>query len=209
MISMRVAFIVMIVLITAMIPGYVYAADFEITPFAGYTWGGDFTEETTGTKLAVDETSNYGIMLDIKQTDDSQIELYYSHQSTRLHTESSGFYTGTPLFDLNIDYIHIGGTYGMASGKVKPFVVGTLGATYMAPKGEGLDSVTKFSLGLGGGVKIFFTDHLGMRFEGRWFGTLFDGSGQAFCASSGQCLIKVQGDVFSQFVANAGIVFAF
>jgi opacity protein-like surface antigen len=209
MISIRVAFIVTISLVSLVIPAYVYAADFEITPFAGYTWGGDFKDETTGTKLGVDETSNYGIMLDINQNNDSQIELYYSHQSTRLHTESNGFYAGTPLFDLNINYIHIGGTYGMDSGKVKPFVVGTLGVTYMDPKGEGLDSVTKFSLGLGGGVKIFFTDHLGMRFEGRWFGTLFDGSGEAFCASSGQCLIKVQGDVFSQFVANAGLVFAF
>jgi opacity protein-like surface antigen len=209
MIFMHIAFIVVVALIMAVTPGYGHAADFEIIPFVGYTWGGDFKDETTGTKLGVDETSNYGIMLDINQSNDSQIELYYSHQSTRLHTESNGFYTGTPLFDLNINYIHIGGTYGMDSGKLKPFVVGTLGVTYMDPKGEGLDSATKFSLGLGGGVKIFLTDHLGMRFEGRWFGTLFDGSGEAFCASSGQCLIKVRGDVFSQFVANAGLVFAF
>ncbi len=205
---MRIALFAMMALIAAAIPGYVFAADFEITPFAGYTWGGEFKEETTGTTLTVDENTSYGIMLDIKQTEDSQIEIYYSRQSTRLQAKSSEFYAGTPLFDMDIDYIHIGGTYGTASGKVKPFVVGTLGVTHMAPKGEGLDSVTKFSLSLGGGAKIYFTDHLGMRIEGRWFGTLFDGSGQAFC-SSGQCLIKVQGDVFSQFVANAGIFVAF
>ena len=44
----------------------------------------------------------------------------------------------------------------MGEGKLRPFVVGTLGVTYMAPKGAGLDSVTKFSLGLGGGAKILF-----------------------------------------------------
>ncbi len=117
-------------------------------------------------------------------------------------------FTSTSLFDLDIDYYHIGGTALMGEGKLRPFVVGTLGVTYMAPKGEGLDSVTKFSLSLGGGAKIYFTDHIGLRLEGRWFGTFFDGSGQAFC-SSGQCLIKVQGDVFSQFVANAGIIIGF
>jgi opacity protein-like surface antigen len=201
-------FLATLVLMATAIPGYVFASDFEITPFAGYTWGGEFTDTTTGDKLTVNENSNYGIMLDFKQTDESQIELYYSRQATRLQTKASGFYTGTPLFDLDIDYIHIGGTALMGEGKVKPFVVGTLGVTYMAPKGAGLDSATKFSLSLGGGAKILFSDHIGLRLEGRWFGTFFDGSGQAFC-SSGQCLIKVQGDVFSQFVANAGIIFAF
>jgi opacity protein-like surface antigen len=190
------------------------AAGIEITPFAGYTGGGEFTASgdsgtgtTTSTTLKVDETSSYGIMVDINQPDGSQIELYYSRQPTRLKAQNDLF-SGNPLFDLDIDYIHIGGTYGTATGKVKPFVVGTLGATYMSPKGEGLDSVTKFSLSLGGGVKLFFTDHVGLRLEGRWFGNFFDGSGSAFC-SNGSCAIKVQGDVFSQFVANAGLILAF
>ena len=206
--TMRTVLFTAIMLIAAAAPGYVFASDFEITPFIGYTWGGEFTEETTGNKLTVNENSNYGIMLDFKQTDETQIELYYSHQPTKLESKASGFYSGTPLFDLDIDYFHIGGTALMGEGKVRPFVVGTLGATYMAPKGEGLDSVTKFSLSLGGGAKILITDHIGLRLEGRWFGTFFDGSGSAFC-SSGQCLIKVQGDVFSQFVANAGVIIGF
>ncbi len=206
--SIRIVFLATIVLIAAAVPGYIYAADFEITPFAGYTWGGEFQDSTTGTKLSVDEKASYGIMLDFKQTDDSQIELYLSRQATRLQAKQSNAFTSTPLFDLDIDYIHIGGTYGTDSGKVKPFIVGTLGVTHFVPKGEGLDSATKFSLSLGGGARIFFTDRIGLRLEGRWFGTLFDGSGQAFC-SSGQCLIKVQGDLFSQFVANAGVIVTF
>jgi len=80
--------------------------------------------------------------------------------------------------------------------------------TRMSPQGVDLDSETKFSLSLGGGVKMLITDHFGLRLEGRWLGTFFDGSGQAFC-TSGQCLIKIEGDVFSQFVANAGVVIAF
>jgi opacity protein-like surface antigen len=204
----RKMFLAALVLMATAIPGYVFAADFEITPFAGYTWGGEFIDTQTGDKLTASENSSYGVMLDFKSTNESQIELYFSRQATRLVQKSSTF-TGTSLFDLNIDYYHIGGTALMGEGKVKPFVVGTLGATRMAPTGSDNEAVTKFSLGLGGGVKILFTDNIGLRLEGRWFGTLFDGSGQAFCSSGGQCLIKVQGDVFSQFVANAGIIIGF
>ena len=51
-------------------------------------------------------------------------------------------------------------------------------------------------------------DEVGIRLDGRWFGTLFNGSGTAFC-SEGKCLVEVQGDVLSQFTANAGVIVAF
>jgi hypothetical protein len=188
------------------------AADFEVTPFAGYTMGGEFSNAATGNTLSFDDTSSYGIMVDFKQAVDQQggepwIELYYSRQQTRLKADQ-GLFVGNPLFDVNVEYYHIGGTYSQATGKVKPFAVGTLGATHMVPKGEGLHSETKFSLSLGGGVKMYLTEHVGIRLDARWFGTLFNGSGSAFC-SSGTCLINVQGDVLSQYVVNAGVILAF
>jgi len=203
----RPALLVVVVLMAAFFPLPAFAGNYEITPFVGYTAGGEFSDSETGTTLKVDETSNYGIMVDIKQDEQTQIELYFSRQATRLKTDSGPF-TGEPLFDLDIEYYHVGGTYGTGTGKVKPFMVGTLGATHMDPKGAGLDSETKLSLSLGGGVKLFATDRVGLRLEGRWFGTLFNGSGSAFC-SSGACAIHVEGDLFSQFVANAGLIIAF
>jgi hypothetical protein len=183
------------------------AADFEVTPFAGYTMGGDFTNASTGNTLSFDDTSSYGIMLDIRQAEEAWIELYFSRQQTKLRADQGAFY-GDPLFDVNVEYYHIGGTYSQATGKVKPFVVGTLGATHMVPKGEGLHSETKFSLSLGGGVKMYLTEHVGIRLDARWFGTLFNGGGSAFC-SNGACLVTVQGDVLSQFAVNAGVILAF
>ena len=207
--TIRIVFLSAIVLIWAAVPGYVYAANFELTPFAGYTWGGQFSDSVTSTTLEVKETNNYGVMLDIKQDEQSQIELYISRQASQLKA-SNALFTGNPLFDLDIEYYHIGGTYAPSAdpGKVRGFLVGTLGATHMVPQGSGLDSLTKFSLSLGGGVKLYATDRIGLRLEGRWFGTLFDGSGSAFC-TSGTCAINVQGDLFSQFVANAGLIVAF
>jgi hypothetical protein len=203
----RLAALAAMTLLASLFPLPAIAMDIEITPFAGYTWGGEFSDTVTGTTLKVDETANYGVMVDFKQDEQSQIELYFSRQATQLKA-NGGLFTRNPLFDLNIDYYHVGGTYGMDSGKVRPFVVGTLGATHMVPKGPGLDALTKLSLSLGGGVKLFATDRVGLRLEGRWFGTLFNGSGSAFC-SSGACAINVQGDLFSQFVTNAGVFITF
>ncbi len=183
------------------------AAQFEITPFAGFTWGGTFTDSVTGTTLRADDTKSYGLMLDFQIDERTQYELYVSRQATRLRTDKGPF-TGNPLFDLDIEYYHIGGTYTEAEGKVKPYVVGGLGATHMVPQGPGLNAETKFSFDLGGGVKLQATEHIAFRLEGRWFGTLFNGSGAVFC-SNGVCAVNVQGDLFSQFVANAGVSFGF
>ena len=199
-------------LMAALFPFSAAAADIEVTPFAGYTAGGEFTDAVTGKSLSFDDTSSYGIMVDFKQPMNSEggeswIEVYYSRQQTSLRADQGPFF-GNPLFDVNIEYFHLGGTYGMATGKVKPFLVGTFGATHMTPTGEGLHGETKFSLSLGGGVRMYLTEHVGIRLDARWFGTLFNGSGSAFC-SGGACAINVQGDMFSQFVANGGIIVAF
>jgi opacity protein-like surface antigen len=194
-------------LAAAQVPQPADAAQFEITPFAGHTWGGEFTDSVTGNTLKVDETANYGLMVDVEKDDRSQYELYMSRQSTQLKTDG-GLFTGKPLFDLDIWYVHIGGTYTEAEGRMKPFVAGGLGVTYMDPKGPGLSAETKFSFNLGVGVKLQATEHIGLRLEGRWFGTLFNGGGSVFC-SNGACALNVQGDLFSQFVANAGVSFAF
>ncbi len=183
------------------------AAQFEITPFAGLTWGGTFSDSVTGTTLRADDTTSYGLMLDIQKDERAQYELYISRQATRLRTDQGPF-TGNPLFDLDIEYYHIGGTYTEAEGRVKPYVVGGLGATHMVPKGPGLNAETKFSFNLGGGVKLQATERIGFRLEARWFGTLFNGGGAVFCAN-GACAVNVQGDLFSQVVANAGVSFGF
>lgn len=183
------------------------AGNVEITPFAGYTWGGDVTEVRTGSTLGLRDASSYGFAIDFRQQEESWAELYLSRQQTGLQT-NGGLLSGRKTLDVDIDYYHIGGTYSEATGKIKPYAVGSLGATYFNPDGEALSSDTKFSLSLGGGVKFYLTEHMGLRLEGRWFGTLVGGGGGIFCYN-GACMFTVQGDVLSQFTTNAGLIFAF
>jgi opacity protein-like surface antigen len=180
----------------------------ELTPFAGFRFGGQFTDNTTGLDLDVDEGGSFGLILGLQATHETDYELFYSFQKTTLQGE--GLFAGEPLFDLTIHYLHIGGTYLFPGERVRPFIGGGLGLTYFSPDGPGLDSEIDFSFSLGGGVKIPVSKKVGLRLEGRGFLTILPDNTDIFCVSSGgaACAVRVQGDVFGQVELLAGISFS-
>jgi opacity protein-like surface antigen len=180
---------------------------FEITPFAGFRFGGSFEDNTTGADLKVGESGSFGLILGLRDTPETHYELFYSFQRTELR--GSGTFGGVPLFDLDIHYLHLGGTYEFQSETVRPFISGGVGLTFLDPSGAGLDSSTNFSMSLGGGVKIPFSSRVGMRLEGRGYLTVLPNSTEIFCVSSGgvACAVRVTGDVLGQFELLAGVYF--
>jgi opacity protein-like surface antigen len=180
----------------------------EVTPYAGYTIGGSFEDNTTGTSLDVKEGGSLGLVLGLPDTPDTQYELFYGFQRTKV--TGGGTFGGETLFDLDIHYLHLGGTYMFSREKVRPFVSGGLGLTHFVPSGSGMNSKTYFSVSLGGGAKIPVSEHVGLRLEARGFMTILPDSTEIFCVSSGgaACAVKVQGDVLGQFLLLAGITFS-
>jgi opacity protein-like surface antigen len=178
-----------------------------ITPFTGYRFGGSFEDNTTGLDLDVDDGESFGLILGLQATQESDYELFYSFQKTELKGE--GVLSGEPLFDLDIHYLHIGGTYLFPGERMRPFIGGGLGLTYFSPDGPGLDSEIDFSLSLGAGVTIPISKRVGLRFEGRGFLTVLPDNTDIFCVSSGgaACAVRVQGDVFGQVLLLGGITF--
>jgi hypothetical protein len=181
----------------------------EITPFAGFRFGGGFKDDATGVDLPVGERESFGLILNVRADHETQYELFYGLQKTEL--KGRGLFAGEPLFDLDIHYLHIGGTYLFTGEAVRPFLSGGLGLTFLVPDGPGLDAKTRFSLSLGGGAKIPISKGLGLRFEGRGFLTVLPDGTEIFCISSGGafCDVRVQGDVLAQFELLAGISFGF
>lgn len=180
----------------------------EVTPYAGYAIGGNFEDNTTGATLDVKEGGSFGLVLGMPDTPETQYELFYGFQRTKV--TGGGTFGGDTLFDLDIHYLHLGGTYLFPGEKVRPFLSGGLGATHFVPHGSGLDQKTYFSLSLGGGAKIPISGHVGLRLEGRGFLTILPDSTEIFCVSSGgvACNVKVQGDVLGQLLLMAGITFS-
>jgi len=177
----------------------------EITPFTGYQIGGELDDAVTGATLELKETSNFGFILGFgKEGSGTQTEIYFSRQETEI--EGSGAFSSASLFDMDVDYYHIGGSVVVnETENLKPFIAASLGATHFRPRGAGVSSQTDFSFGIGGGAKYFLTDRVGLRAEVRAMGTLLERDSAAFCAG-GNCLVVGSSEVLWQFNAILGLI---
>ncbi len=178
----------------------------EVAPFIGHVYGGSFEDANTLSTFEVQDAPSYGLMLDFDTEPDKQIEVFLSRQDTRL--TATGTFTGNPLFDLTIDYYHIGGLYMLPDyDRVRPFVSGTFGLTRMAPDRADLTTENRFSISLGGGAKIFFNKSVGLRFDVRGIYTALNADTDIFC--SGGCAIKVVSSGFVQTELSAALMMRF
>jgi opacity protein-like surface antigen len=179
----------------------------EVAPFTGHRFGGSFVDSVSAASLEVADTAAFGLVLDFDLEPDKQIEVLLSRQNSHL-SSNDPLFTPNPLFDLTIDYYHIGGLFMLPVGdRVRPFLTGTFGLTRMDPKPADLTTENRFSLSLGGGAKIFFTKNLGLRFDLRGIYTSLNANTEVFC--SGGCTIKVNSSGFVQTEASAALMMRF
>ncbi len=180
----------------------------EITPILGYRGGGEFIDTVDNTKHTTSSSEMYGLIISGEPYDRGKtLELYYSHQSSEIRSINTPNSTSVNI-PLSIDYLHFGGTAPITDeDKLKTFVSGGLGFTYMSPDLSGLESDLRASLSLGIGLKMPITERIAFRLESRLLATLFNSNSSIFC--SGGCTIKVNGSAFYQGEVFAGLAFKF
>ena len=168
-----------------------------ITLYAGYQFGGSFTDSTTNQSIDVREGGSYALSLDFPLDASSEFQIFYGHQSTEFTPWS--YPTSA---DLRVDYLHIGGTYYPEEAVRGVYVVGGIGATRMTPAAEGLDPVTRLSLNIGVGYLLPLTRNLGVRFEARGLATMLGNNVAVFC--SGGCVAHLTGSGVLQGLLQIG-----
>ena len=194
-------------LIAVLVPSSTNAEGLDVVVFTGLRGGGEFEVVDTGADLTLNEAQTLGIVVDKQTQKGTYYEFYYSKQPTKL--TSSDPFSSDSQFDVDVEYLHFGGK-SYINKEDGTFLVGTIGATHFDPKTAGLDSETKFSLGLGTGIEFGGDSNIGLRLEGRAFGTFLDSSGAIFCGgSSGGCTIITTSSVLWQLELNVGLVFRF
>jgi len=184
--------------------------NFEITPYGAYRFGGGFEETTGNSSIEVDDDNSYGLIFNARHSPMTQWEILYSHQETSADTLGIGL--ADPLLDIDIDYLHAGGTYLWDGEHVRPFLSATLGMTQVDINTAGYDSDSFFSFSLGLGLQVRPTERLGIRLEARSFGSLLDSDSDLFCQTgpgNNTCAVRIDGTVLWQLEAIAGIVFRF
>jgi opacity protein-like surface antigen len=196
----------LVLTVLAMTAGGAHAADLELTPFIAYRFGGEVPAESNDlfeVDAKIDEDAAFGIAMDIKVAHGLLIGLFASRQETNFVDDSGLFLPEEDLLGVEITYYQIGVGWSRRIADYEPFVLGSLGITNIKPDAFGLHDEDEFSLSFGGGVKIWFNNHVGARFEARGFWTDL-GSAE----SEWEFWDEYQHDLY-QGEVNVGLVLAF
>jgi hypothetical protein len=174
---------------------------FEIAPFAGYGFGGDFVSE--GRAFNLGGGLAYGGTVEVA-LGDSDHWSFTALYSRRANDVSSPF--GAVSLAQERYMAGIVETKGATGDGARFFGAALLGATRFAPRG--FDSATKGAAGLILGVKFRSGSRLGLRMEGRGFLTFAESGGGIVC-SNGACLFSFSGTAFLQGELGAGLTVGF
>ena len=184
---------------------------FELTPTFSYNFGGTLSAEDSHLSdfdLEADDSEAYGVTFGIPLSPWAQIELLASRQQTQLVYDQGLFGGSRGIADFDVTYYHVGGLFQWGNGQIHPFLVASLGVANLNPDVPGARAENKFSGSLGGGVKIFFTDNIGLRLEGRGFWTLLDGNSDDYYWDDGCYCDYGYSNTFDQGQASAGLIIA-
>lgn len=201
-----------ILLLTLGVSGaFAQARDIEITPFGGARFGGSIDVNSPNIDfLRIKSSVNYGGDLDVGLFPHLQAEFMWNRQDTELseHDINTGFFTD--IAPAKLDQYQFGLLYEFKErhARLRPFIVGGVGFTNFHSNGV-LPFDNRFGWNLGGGVKYFVTDHVGLRLESRWSPTRTTSSVGTVCDPFFGCFQTTIHNYAQQGQVNGGIIFKF
>jgi len=172
----KLKFVIPVVLAALFFTSLSFGQAIEIKPSYGYQFGAKLGYGPNYLKMK--DSGQFGVTLGVETYSGLMAELTYINMSTELRVKDViiGVPFETRLSDLNVDWFLVGASRYIKTGKVKPFVGGSLGLVVVSPKNEntvilnsGLNSSTKFAFSFKAGVNIMFTDVIGLNLQGDLF----------------------------------------
>lgn len=157
------------ILLFAMLFPILAMSQVEIVPSVGYMLGGGikFYEG----KLKIQDGMSYGASLIIPEVKfATDVEINYTRMDSRATFTA---YPGYPLYsdeavDISTNYIQVGVLKDLGGNdRVMPFGSFSMGATIFSPKAAGYSDTWRFSITLGLGAKLMFTDRVGVMLRAR------------------------------------------
>ncbi|NOX18729.1 MAG: porin family protein [Chlorobi bacterium] len=183
------------------------APKIDISVMGGYFFAGYIY--TSAGDLNIKNDAHYGVAMsyNIDRRMGMEISYNYSPTSMSLKTYPGGF--TKQLFNVSIHYIQGAALYYAKRGKVQPYGLFSIGAAWISPDSNIYSTEVRMAFGIGGGVKIFFNPHIGLRLQGRLLAPLFYSGGAIFCGTGGCGWGISAGSYLIQGEISAGLVFAF
>ena len=180
-----------------------YAQGVEIVPFGGYRVGGDFFEVIAGQRVDVDGSPAVGVVVNVPLANGFQVEGLFTQQKATVPVPARSLDASTS-WNATVAHAQVGGLQEFSNHRVRPFLTGVLGLTRYAGEGDG---EVRFTVGAGGGVKLFAASHIGLRLDGRVYTTFVNADARFVACGSGRCAAALHVDVVWQAEFTAGVVF--
>jgi len=149
----------------------------ELTPISGYSLNGHVNLYRA--KFKMDNAAHYGGIISVEVAPGLLGEFSYTRSKTTAKYDD--FLTGDRTnYDMAIDYFQLGGVKELKKGPVVPFGMASLGITWFNMTTHGVSDHVSFSAALGGGIKFFFNDRIGIRMQGRLLLPMYFSGGGLF-----------------------------
>jgi hypothetical protein len=194
---------------------YVEIQSFEVTPFIGLRLGGTFDIQPDGVaqiEAALKDATSYGFSAGVRFDDLSLIEFRWTQATSALRFGTPFAFLDTAVGDVTLNQFHTDFTREFEISQVKglrSFLTGSVGVTHL---GAAQDGFTRFSFGLGTGLKQFLGSRLAIRAEAQWLPILVEPSVDGFACGAiqfGGCLVVLNGELVQQFQLSVGPVVRF
>lgn len=193
--------------------------EYEVTPFFGSRFGGNIDLSQQGNpnvdSLKIKNSVNYGILAGVSFWNNFQAEFMWNRQPTSLSSHNPNDNTYSFVSNMNLDLYQADILYQFkdSDSKFRPFIVGGLGLSHWGlPSANGqqvLGYSKRFAFNLGGGVKYYFTNHIGLRAELRWSPSDTTQGQSTYCDPYYGCYPTTVTNKAEQGQANIGLIFRF
>jgi hypothetical protein len=182
----------------------------DITPLVGYRSSVTFPTtqdfQAQGTSIVLSEKPSYGFGVGLRLNEEDLVEVRWARQASDIHFSDNNLdSTKVVLHQVHLDCTHefIMDTWPMW---VRPYVIGSVGGTHI--NGMGNSAFTRFSFGLGTGLKVYVSRHVGLRFQVEWLPIVISPDVAAFVCGAG-CIVHLSATAVSQGEIVVGPVFRF
>jgi len=195
----------------------------ELSAFFGYTLseGINFGPDNISGGLLIDKITpksglGWGFQADLLAGEMNAFGFQYSEQSSKMELSAADGQK-VEITDMIVRNYHGMFTFnfGAPDAPLRPFLFIGLGMTEYSPddiQGNSVESRSKFSTTGGGGVKLYRSDHLGIRLAARWTPTYIRSDPSGYWCSPfwiGGCWIIEEPNYSHQFEFSGGLTLRF
>ena len=184
---------------------------FDVTPFIGYrtSMSIPIVPHVTGTNpsAVLDASPSYGVSFGVRLEEDGLVEIRWARQDSYVHWQDVA--PPIPRQRVILDQFHgdFSREYIVDEWRpwARPFVLLSVGGTHVSTSTD--VNFTRFSFGIGGGVRFYPSRHIGFKIQAEWLPVLVEPQVAFICGSG--CIVHVGGTIGSQGEVFVGPILRF